>query len=91
MVDFCIYEYFFLLYCFIFFYKDDFFVKYFDLFFFDWWEIVGEGFCFFVDVRFFMFIFDEGEVDFKVWGEYERKRKWRVDEKILGWFRDIIV
>lgn len=85
-----IYEYLLPSYCLIPPHKDDPLAKHLDISSPDWRDIVGEGPCSFADARLPMPTSDEGEVDPKVRGEYERKRRWRVDEKTLNRFRDII-
>ncbi|KIR52998.1 tRNA pseudouridine(38-40) synthase [Cryptococcus gattii Ru294] len=85
-----IYEYLLPSYCLIPPHKDDPLAKHLDISSPDWREIVGEYPCSFADGRLPMPTSDEGEVDPKVRGEYERKRKWRVDERTLNRFRDII-
>ncbi|WVQ73440.1 tRNA pseudouridine(38-40) synthase [Cryptococcus sp. DSM 104548] len=55
-----------------------------------WREVVGEEACGFADARLPMPTSEEGDVDPKVRGEFERKRGYRVDEKTLNRFRDIV-
>nr|ODN89350.1 tRNA pseudouridine(38-40) synthase [Cryptococcus depauperatus CBS 7855] len=85
-----IYEYLLPSYCLIPPHKDDPLARNLDESSSNWRQVVGEKACAFADARLPMPTTEEGDLDPKVRGEFERKRTWRVDEKTLSRFRDII-